>query len=99
MVFEEPDEVRGDAEGVHLLLVGRRHGPHEAQDCCHEQRIGSLRQLEESDCDQLPVRYPGRLHAVRFVSRVKDRRHGPHEAQNGCHEQRLGSLRQLEGSD
>jgi hypothetical protein len=67
MVFEEPDEVRGDAEGVHLLLVVRRHGPHEAQDCCHEQRLGSLWQLVGSDCDELPVRYPGRLHAARFV--------------------------------
>ncbi len=62
MVSEEPDQVRGDAKGVHLLLVIRGHGPHEAKDGCHEQRFGASWQLIRSECDQLPVRYPGRLH-------------------------------------
>ena len=45
MAAEEPDEVRGDAQSVHLLLVGGRHGPHEAQHGRHQQRLRPLGQL------------------------------------------------------
>ena len=39
MAFEEADEVGGDRQGIQFLLVGGRHGPHEAQRGCHEQRL------------------------------------------------------------
>jgi len=61
MIFEQPNEVRGDSQSIHFLLVGCRHGPHEAQHCCHEQRLHALGRHEGRHRDHLSVRYPGRL--------------------------------------
>ena len=63
MAFEEADEVGGDRQGVHLLLMCCRHGPHEPQGGCHEQRLHTSWWQEGRHRDHLPVGYPGRLHA------------------------------------